>query len=29
MGHVTIVDHDIDALKKKAHFVKQTLKVIT
>ena len=28
MGHVTIVDSDIDALKKKANFVKQTLKVI-
>jgi 5-(carboxyamino)imidazole ribonucleotide synthase len=29
MGHVTIVDRDIDALKKKANFVKQTLKVIS
>jgi 5-(carboxyamino)imidazole ribonucleotide synthase len=29
MGHVTIVDHDIKSLKKKANFVKQTLKVIT
>lgn len=29
MGHVTIVDKDIDALKKKADFVKQTLKVIS
>jgi 5-(carboxyamino)imidazole ribonucleotide synthase len=29
MGHVTIVDHDIESLKKKANFVKQTLKVIT
>ncbi|MTI23121.1 5-(carboxyamino)imidazole ribonucleotide synthase [Fulvivirga sp. RKSG066] len=28
MGHVTIVDEDIDSLKKKADFVKQTLKVI-
>jgi 5-(carboxyamino)imidazole ribonucleotide synthase len=28
MGHVTIIDHDIDGLKKKANFVKQTLKVI-
>lgn len=28
MGHVTIVDHDLDALKEKANFVKQTLKVI-
>lgn len=28
MGHVTIVDADIDSLKKKANFVKQTLKVI-
>ena len=28
MGHVTIVDQDIDSLKKKANFVKQTLKVI-
>ncbi len=27
MGHVTIVDQDIDQLKKKANFVKQTLKV--
>lgn len=29
MGHVTIVDEDIDRLKKKANFVKETLKVIT
>ncbi len=28
MGHVTIVDVDIESLKKKANFVKQTLKVI-
>ena len=28
MGHVTIVDPDIEALKKKANFIKQTLKVI-
>lgn len=28
MGHVTIVDHDINALKEKAEFVKRTLKVI-
>jgi 5-(carboxyamino)imidazole ribonucleotide synthase len=28
MGHVTIIDHDLDSLKKKAHFVKNTLKVI-
>lgn len=28
MGHVTILDEDIDTLKKKANFVKQTLKVI-
>ena len=28
MGHVTIVDADLDSLKKKANFVKQTLKVI-
>ncbi len=28
MGHVTIVDGDVDELKKKAQFVKQTLKVI-
>ena len=27
MGHVTIVDKDIEQLKKKANFVKQTLKV--
>ncbi len=26
MGHVTIVDHDIESLKKKANFVKHTLK---
>ena len=28
MGHVTIVDPDIDALKRKADFVKDTLKVV-
>jgi 5-(carboxyamino)imidazole ribonucleotide synthase len=28
MGHVTIIDHDMDSLKKKANFVKETLKVI-
>jgi 5-(carboxyamino)imidazole ribonucleotide synthase len=28
MGHVTIVDADVETLKKKANFVKQTLKVI-
>lgn len=28
MGHVTILDDNIDSLKKKANFVKQTLKVI-
>jgi 5-(carboxyamino)imidazole ribonucleotide synthase len=28
MGHVTIVDADLESLKKKANFVKQTLKVI-
>jgi 5-(carboxyamino)imidazole ribonucleotide synthase len=28
MGHVTIVDHDVESLKKKATFVKETLKVI-
>jgi 5-(carboxyamino)imidazole ribonucleotide synthase len=28
MGHVTIIDQDIDSLKQKANFVKQTLKVI-
>lgn len=27
MGHVTIIDHDIDSVRKKAQFVKQTLKV--
>lgn len=27
MGHVTIVDEDVERLKKKANFVKQTLKV--
>ena len=27
MGHVTIVDSDLESLKKKANFVKQTLKV--
>ncbi len=29
MGHVTIVDEDSESLKRKAGFVKQTLKVIT
>jgi 5-(carboxyamino)imidazole ribonucleotide synthase len=29
MGHVTIVDNDVDRLKKKANFVKETLKVIS
>ena len=29
MGHVTIVDADIESLKKKADFVKQTLKITT
>ena len=28
MGHVTIIDHDLENLKKKVTFVKQTLKVI-
>lgn len=28
MGHVTIVDNDLESLKKKADFVKETLKVI-
>lgn len=28
MGHVTIIDHDLESLKKKATFVKDTLKVI-
>jgi 5-(carboxyamino)imidazole ribonucleotide synthase len=28
MGHVTILDKDIDALKKKAEFVKKTIKII-
>jgi 5-(carboxyamino)imidazole ribonucleotide synthase len=28
MGHVTIVDADVESLKKKANFVKETLKVI-
>jgi 5-(carboxyamino)imidazole ribonucleotide synthase len=27
MGHVTLVDADLESLKKKANFVKQTLKV--
>jgi hypothetical protein len=27
MGHVTIVDNDLESLKKKTTFVKQTLKV--
>src|SRR5260221_92111 len=29
MGHVTVVDNDIESLKKKTDFVKQTLKVTT
>lgn len=29
MGHVTVVDDNIESLKKKANFVKQTLKVTT
>ncbi|HZY80602.1 MAG TPA: 5-(carboxyamino)imidazole ribonucleotide synthase [Cyclobacteriaceae bacterium] len=29
MGHITIVDSDIESLKKKINFVKQTLKVTT
>ncbi len=29
MGHVTVVDNDIESLKKKTNFVKQTLKVTT
>jgi 5-(carboxyamino)imidazole ribonucleotide synthase len=29
MGHVTIVDEDVEQLKKKVKFVKETLKVIT
>jgi 5-(carboxyamino)imidazole ribonucleotide synthase len=29
MGHVTIVDRDVNNLKKKANFVKETLKVIS
>jgi 5-(carboxyamino)imidazole ribonucleotide synthase len=29
MGHVTIVDADVESLKKKADFVKQTLKVVS
>ena len=29
MGHVTIVDDDMESLKKKANFVKQTLKIIS
>ncbi len=28
MGHVTIIDRDVDSLKKKATFVKQTLKIV-
>ncbi|MFZ6012871.1 MAG: 5-(carboxyamino)imidazole ribonucleotide synthase [Bacteroidota bacterium] len=28
MGHVTIIDKDVESLKKKVNFVKQTLKVI-
>jgi 5-(carboxyamino)imidazole ribonucleotide synthase len=27
MGHVTVVDQDLESLKKKANFVKHTLKV--
>ncbi len=29
MGHVTVVDNDIESLRKKTNFVKQTLKVTT
>ena len=29
MGHVTIVDPDVESLKKKVNFVKETLKVTT
>lgn len=29
MGHVTIIDNDLESLKKKVNFVKETLKVIT
>ncbi|WP_343031316.1 5-(carboxyamino)imidazole ribonucleotide synthase [Xanthovirga aplysinae] len=29
MGHVTIIDHDIDRLKEKAQFVKDNLKIIS
>lgn len=29
MGHVTIIDEDVERLKKKVNFVKQTLKVIS
>jgi len=29
MGHVTIVDHDVDQLKKKVQFVRETLKAIS
>jgi hypothetical protein len=28
MGHVTIIDDDLEKLKKKATFVKETLKII-
>jgi 5-(carboxyamino)imidazole ribonucleotide synthase len=28
MGHVTIIDNDLETLRKKARFVKDTLKVI-
>lgn len=28
MGHVTIIDHDLESLRQKANFVKETLKVI-
>jgi 5-(carboxyamino)imidazole ribonucleotide synthase len=28
MGHVTIIDHDLERLRQKANFVKETLKVI-
>ncbi len=29
MGHATIIDDDVESLKKKANFVKQTLKIIS
>jgi hypothetical protein len=28
MGHITIIEKNMDALKKKATFVKETLKVV-